>query len=515
MLFNSYPFLFGFFPVVFAGFFLLARKSHAGAAVWLGLASLVFYGWWSPAAVFLLLGSVCANYWFGQQLVPARLSAAGGRSERSRKLLLWLAVGANLALLAFFKYADFLIANLNLVLGEWNAPKLEPLGIPLPIGISFYTFTQIAFLVDCWQGKVLERKFRHYLLFVTYFPHLIAGPVLHHKQMMPQFAQAETYRLHLDKLALGAFIFAIGLAKKLLIADSLAESADVLFGGVPFGVQPKFLMAWLGVLAYAFQIYFDFSGYSDMALGLSLCFGIRLPINFDSPYRATSIIEFWRRWHISLSTFLRDYLYIPLGGNRLGRLRRYLNLMVTMLLGGLWHGASWTFVLWGAAHGAMLAVNHLWSEWFGSGARRGPVARVACWALTFVCVCLAWVLFRADSLDSAGKIYAGMFGLNGFSLPAPLSEKLAGLRSFASLSFDGVWQGLAGPSMLTLLGGLAAALLISVACPPVARIYEQGASFRIGRWPLFDRRVGFAVGLLLAFAVLSIGKLSPFLYFQF
>ena len=226
-------------------------------------------------------------------------------------------------------------------------PQVPEVNLLLPIGISFYTFTQIAFLVDCFKAKVHEPKFRHYLLFVTYFPHLIAGPILHHAQMMPQFKKEEIYRINYGTLSIGIIIFVSGLAKKILIADPLGEFADIFFESIRNGVHPSAVVCWAGTLAYTFQIYFDFSGYSDMAIGISLCFGIYLPINFNSPYKAANIIDFWRRWHISLSIFLRDYLYIPLGGNRFGTFRRYLNLFITMLLGGLWHGASWTFVLWG------------------------------------------------------------------------------------------------------------------------------------------------------------------------
>lgn len=420
MLFNSYEFLFLFFPLVLAGHFLLGPQRALAAARFLGGASLFFYGWWSLSALPLLLASIGFNYLAGLWVTPQT-----GRSDRARLWRLRGALAVNLGLLGLFKYADFFIGNVNTVAGTtWPMPHLL-----LPIGISFYTFTQIAFLVDAWAGKVRERSFSHYLLFVTYFPHLIAGPVLHHAQMMPQFANPASYRLDPGKLVLGLTTFSVGLGKKLLLADPIGQYADLVFRAADHGTTLTALPAWLGALAYAFQIYFDFSGYSDMAIGLSLCLGIRLPINFDSPYQATSLIEFWRRWHISLSTFLRDYLYVPLGGNRHGTARRYLNLALTMLLGGLWHGASWTFVVWGALHGAGLVLNHLWRARCGLQ----PGGRIARWTgavLTFMAVTVAWVVFRAESLAVAGAVYRGMAGLNGwsshpfrgFDLPYPVAE---------------------------------------------------------------------------------------------
>ena len=492
MLFNSAAFIFGFFPAVFVGFFLIGRRSHVIAGVWLALVSLFFYGWWSINAVPLLFGSACCNYLFGKLLTPA-----GKGDDASRKVRLAFAIAANLALLGFFKYADFFIANVNVVLGTMDRGSIRALNIVLPIGISFYTFTQIAFLVDCWQGKVKERNFIHYLLFVTYFPHLIAGPVLHHSQMMPQFAKAEVYRPNYDKIAVGLGIFVIGLSKKLLLADPMGSYADVVFEAARQGAIPPFVTAWFGMLAYTFQIYFDFSGYSDMAIGLSLFFGIHLPINFNSPYKATSIIDFWRRWHISLSNFLRDYLYIPLGGNRFGPLRRYLNLLITMVLGGLWHGANWTFVLWGAAHGVLLTVNHLWRRWIGerwSEGLTGTVVTGVSWLITFVCVCLTWVLFRADNVVTALNIYRGLLG-ERFSLDASQMSvaPVLALGLFIVLILPNA-QDVPAYRSLTRPDDPAAADM-----PPLS----------------FSRAATIALSVLFFVSLLKIGENSPFLYFQF
>jgi alginate O-acetyltransferase complex protein AlgI len=418
MLFNSIPFIVFYLPIVFAAFFLIARISRLLAALWLALASLFFYGWWDARYVTLLLGSVSFNYTMGW-LIAHRAGKPTGR------WILASAVTANLILLGIFKYADFFIGSINAA-ADTNLPLAN---IVLPLGISFFTFTQIAFLVDAYRGIAREYSPVHYLLFVTYFPHLIAGPVLHHKQMMPQFELEQTYRLRGETVVAGLSVFVIGLAKKVVLADSVAGFATPVFAAADQGTQVTFFDAWGGALAYTFQLYFDFSGYSDMAIGLSLLFGIQLPLNFSSPYRAPNIIEFWRRWHMTLSQFLRDYLYIPLGGNRKGPVRRHVNLMITMLLGGLWHGASWTFVFWGGLHGAFLVANHVWRS-LVAGYRRpeaSVVGRGLGVLLTFLCVVVAWVFFRAETFGGALSILQGMSGQAGFVLPDQVAGIL-GLR---------------------------------------------------------------------------------------
>src|SRR5258705_2004276 len=393
MLFNSYAFLFVFLPVTLAGYFLLGKRAR-WAAHWLAVASMVFYAYWDLYALLLLLGSVAANYALSGGLIDQAVP-----KKRKHRILI-LAIALNLFVLGLFKYANFAATNLNHLTLKFGWGEVPILNIVLPLGISFFTFTQIAYLVDCYEGKVRSRNFVNYLLFVTYFPHLIAGPVLHHHEMMPQFDRDRTCRLESANFAVGMSVFAIGLAKKVLIADSLAPYANATFAAN--ADAPTLFMAWGGTLAYTFQLYFDFSGYSDMAIGISMLFGIRLPLNFNSPYKATSIIEFWRRWHMTLSQFLRDYLYIPLGGNRSGPAWRYVNLMMTMLLGGLWHGAAWTFVVWGALHGAYLCINHAWNR-FGPEVAPWlrPAATLAGAVLTFLSVVVAWGFFRADDIDSA------------------------------------------------------------------------------------------------------------------
>ena len=395
MLFNSYEFLFVFLPLTLVGYFAFGRLGVRAAATFLGLASLGFYAWWRVEFLPTLALSILFNYSAGILIDRWRACSFG-------RAMLISAIAANLGALAFYKYAGFLAASANAF-----GAHLQLLDIILPIGISFFTFTQIAFLVDVWRGKAQERHFINYILFVSYFPHLIAGPMLHHAQIMPQFSNPDAYRLKSSNLALGIAIFIIGLVKKVLIADPLSIYASGVFNRLDTGAEPDMITAWCGALAFTLQIYFDFSGYSDMAIGASKMFGIDLPINFNSPYKATSIIDFWRRWHMSLSQFLRDYLYIPLGGNQKGPARRYINLMLTMLLGGLWHGANWTFVVWGGLHGLYLVINHLWRSTLPS-----PPKALA-WMLTTLAVVIAWVFFRASDFDQALIVLRGMAGMNG------------------------------------------------------------------------------------------------------
>lgn len=412
MLFNSYFFIFCFLPVIFFGFYIMGKHSHELASLWVAAASLFFYGWWNVRFVGLLLGSVAFNYAAGYLIGHRGAHQSWWRSIT----LLSVAIAANLVLLAYFKYANFFSENLNYLAGF-----ALPIGeVFLPLGISFFTFTQIAFLVDTYQGKVKEYNFVHYTMFVTYFPHLIAGPVLHHGEMMPQFGKRNVCHFNWDNVTVGLTIFVLGLAKKVLIADSAADFSSPVFDSVKAGGQPALIEAWIGALAYTLQLYFDFSAYSDMAIGLSLMFNVRLPMNFNSPYKATSIIEFWRRWHMTLSRFLRDYLYIPLGGNRNGRVRRHFNLMTTMLLGGLWHGAGWTFIIWGGLHGFYLIINHAWRRLrlYMGWNDGGRLTRLGAGSLTFLAVVVGWVFFRSENFSTAMNMLHGMAGINGMSLPA-------------------------------------------------------------------------------------------------
>lgn len=517
MLFNSHIFLFLYLPLTAIVFFRLGAYSHRLAAAWLAAASLFFYGYWNPAYVGLLLGSIFFNYGIGFAL--ARESDAG--NARRKNLILALGVGADLTLLGYYKYANFFLDTANRLLeAGWGMQD-----ILLPLGISFFTFTQIAFLVDAWSGKAREFNFIHYLLFVTYFPHLIAGPVLHHKEMMPQFARPETYRVSWENMAVGmTFLFA-GMFKKVVIADSLALHATPVFAAAEAGQALSFFEAWKGTVAYTLQLYFDFSGYSDMAIGLSRMFGVKLPLNFNSPYQAVNIVEFWRRWHMTLSRFLRDYLYIPLGGNRKGPARRHVNLLATMLLGGLWHGAGWTFVVWGGLHGLYLVINHAWQRvWtrpIGTWWSR-TIAR----SITLLAVMIAWVFFRAESFEGALHMLQAMA-----NLPSALQGRIGPLEDLLSmlgLGFSGgylVTQHYVDLAWLVFWVGFL--WLLPNTQQWMARfqpsINVPDADLEPPAFPRFWKRLQWrptpawalvSVGLAMA-SILSMSRISEFLYFQF
>lgn len=434
MLFNSYIFVFLFLPFTLFVFFNLGRQRYYHAAiVWLTATSLFFYGWWNSNYLFLILISILFNYTVG-----SFLSGNVSTALISAKALFVLGIVFNLALLGYFKYTIFFVNNLNYLTGT----HIQIEKIVLPLGISFFTFQQIAYLADAYKGETGKYRFLHYCLFVSFFPQLIAGPIVHHKEIMPQFSREDIYHLNYEHLAVGLTIFSIGLFKKVMIADTAAVYATPVFNAAASGSPLFFADAWRGALAYTFQLYFDFSGYSDMAVGLGRMMGITLPVNFNSPYKAINIIDFWRRWHITLSHFLRDYLYIPLGGNRKGGLRRYINLMITMFLGGLWHGAGWTFVIWGILHGVYLVINNLWISlrhlWIKGNKKSGWAKLFLSRILTFLAVVVAWVFFRAENVEVAIELLRAMTGANGLfpeSYSKELTAACAGLSEI-SLSFN-------------------------------------------------------------------------------
>lgn len=515
MLFNSYEFLLFYFPLTCAVFFLLCARHWArAAAAWLALMSVVFYGYWSPAYVALLLGSICFNFLAGR-LILHRVAIVGRPTARH---LLIGAVSANLFTLCYFKYMNFFVDTLRAAGGI----DLQVATVVLPIGISFFTFTQIAFLVDTFQGKVREARFVPYLLFVTYFPHLVAGPVLHHAEMMPQFARADTFRFRLDKVVSGVSLLAIGLFKKVILADGIQPFVAPAFDGPNMQVLTG-LEAWGGVLAYSLQLYFDFSAYSDMAIGLSRVFNVELPLNFNSPYKARNISDFWRRWHMTLSRFLRDYLYVPLGGNRFGLARRYVNLALTMLLGGLWHGAGWTFVIWGGLHGAYLVFHHAWQAAVGRTAigLRWANARWASAAgvlLTFIAVTVAWTFFRATSFEAATRMLVAMSGFNGWALPmewkatleASFGQPASVFRFDALNAFAGVRQVLWIVALLCMAWFCPNSQQIMLALEGrYARFAKVGAVFG---WSV----LGALIAVIALLAVISASHgVSEFIYFNF
>lgn len=493
MLFNSHLFIFVYLPLVWIGYQWLNRSTGHLALAWLALSSLVFYGWWNPANLPIIVGSMAANFIIGRWLA---MTPASLRGRRRTGLVGGLA--SNLLLLGYFKYTNFALDNLTGIL-DWS---FHIDAIVLPIGISFFTFQQIAFLVDSYRHGEQERNVVRYSLFIMFFPQLIAGPIVHHREMMPQFGRQRRETVMSD-LAVGATTFAIGLFKKVVIADTVALGSTPIFDAAAMGVEPGLLTAWGAALCYSAQIYFDFSAYSDMAIGLGRIFGIRLPVNFASPYKARSIIDFWRRWHITLSRFLRDYLYIPLGGNRRSHLRRYVNVLITMLLGGFWHGAGWTFLLWGALHGALLALGLLWRE-IGPNSRPGfgVLAPVA----TFVCVVIAWVPFRAADLGTVGVMYEAMLGLNGVTVADGSTGRLAAYIALPiALSIAWFlpntqeWMRRADP---TLPSDGYPSTVIDPLAPGVLT------------WTPTARNAVVAA-LLFAVCVLKLNDVSEFIYFQF
>lgn len=467
MLFNSYLFLFLFWPLAWWLAVTVRRRwgtAEAGLAIL--ASSWLFYGWWSPSpdtpvGVFLLLlvGSTVVNWWLGALL-----------SRHPSKALLALGVGFDLGLLGVFKYAGFAAETLAALGVSLDLPP-----IVLPIGISFFTFQQIAYLVDCQRDRTHEPNFVPYAAFVSFFPQLIAGPIVHAKELIPQLKSKQLLRADTAMLVLGLTTFVIGLAKKVLIADDLSGMVQGIFDLETVPTAPDM---WSALVAYALQLYFDFSGYADMAIGIALTFNVRLPENFNSPYKATSVIEFWRRWHMTLSAFLRDYLYFPLGGGRCSPGRRTANLMITMLLGGLWHGAGWTFVLWGGLHGLYLVLNHLW--------RRLGIAlpRAVGWAATFFFVVVAWLPFRAVDFERLKVLAASLCGANGYAFDSsPFSIDGSDLRLI----------------VLCLLGAL----------------FLPNRNEMVERMP---RRDWVHAALFAAVAIaclLALADPSPFLYFQF
>jgi D-alanyl-lipoteichoic acid acyltransferase DltB (MBOAT superfamily) len=514
MLFNSHLFIFVFLPCVLIGYFALSsRRGPRWGTGWLVVASLLFYGYWNPVYIFLLTGSVVVNFVIGSLLSQEK--------HRSRG---WLTLGIvlNLGCLGYFKYTHFILNNLH-SLADFS---LDVGSIALPLAISFFTFQQITYLVDIYRGEVKNGKFSDYCLFVTFFPQLIAGPIVHHREMMPQFLDRSNSTLDYGNVATGLSLFAMGLFKKVVIADGVAEYANPVFALAHEGFAVTFLDAWLGAFAFTFQIYFDFSGYSDMALGLARMFNIRLPVNFDSPYQARSITDFWRRWHMTLTRFLRDYIYIPLGGNRRGESRRYGNVMTTMLLCGLWHGASWNFVIWGGLNGFYLVVNRAWQRVCGAFSGKNPLVLLVhkgAWVITLAGVILGWVLFRAETLDGAWQIYRGMFGLNGVSLPHKWIELLhtaPGLESFLAqggITFHGIAIVDHTAAYLYLLG----ILVLVKQCPnslvllnvlePKNRLEEKF------RWAFFRPSYQWIVVtvVLLFVSISALYKVNEFIYFQF
>ena len=520
MLFNDPFFLFCFLPAVGCIYAVVGRLGGARTVLsFLVFTSAVFYGWWNPIYLPLLGGLAVFNYGLARRIMTER--------ERQRapwvRSLLTIGIAGDLLVLAYFKYTDFFIDTANSLIGE----PIPLQHIVLPLGISFFTFQKIAYLVDASRGEVEDHDFLEYCFFVMFFPQLIAGPIVHHREIFSQIHRPHAFYRHLGHLSIGLTILMIGLFKKVVIADRLAPVVSEVFGAASVGQPLDVLFAWRGAVAYSLQLYFDFSGYSDMAIGAARLFGIRLPVNFNSPYQSTCIIEFWQRWHMTLSRFLRDYLYIPLGGNRKGKRRRYVNLMLTMTIGGLWHGAAWTFVLWGFLHGIYLVTNHIWrlvwvpiDRWWSRA-----VARL----VTLIAVVIAFVVFRAPDLPTAMRMYYGMVGLPqsiafepSFTSMQRLAANLGGVADPSELARTVLWVvlGLAvlwlTPNTQQLMARFGPAF--GYGRPNLAR--QPPVLARIGPLqPLLCWRptvVGAAIiGILAGLACLTLQRVSEFIYFSF
>jgi alginate O-acetyltransferase complex protein AlgI len=536
MLFNSYPFLLLFLPLALAGYYLLGALRPALAGAWLCLVSLLFYGWWNPQFVLLLVASMTCNFLLGLGLLALE--------DRPRRQAWLLAVGvaANLGLLFYYKYMIALLETLSgigLLHGPFDA-------LILPLGISFFTFTQLGYLLDCRAGVVRERSLQSYVLFVTFFPHLIAGPILHHKEMMPQFAERATYRLRAENLSVGGMLFVIGLAKKVLLADSIAPWAE---SGFDAPGQQLFLAAWGTALAYALQLYFDFSGYSDMAMGLAKMFGVRFPLNFNSPYKAGGIIEFWQRFHMTLTRYLTAYLYnpialaitrrraargLPVGRRANATLGGYASMtllptVLTMALAGIWHGAGLQFLIFGVLHGLYLSVNHAWRQFrlnreraLGRKMPVGPLAHAASVLLTFLCVVVALLFFRAHSTDGALALIAGMLGLRGMDdLSAPLYPLAALWHGGTAASALELWRMFAQRWGQALM--IAVLLAVVWWAPNANQIMNrytpalEGPDDVAPRWLRWRPSPAWTLVLaaLLFYCLLNLHKTARFLYFQF
>ncbi len=501
MLFHSLEFIFLFLPVTLAGFYWSRSSLGQSATIfWLILASGCFYAWWDPLYLALLFVSLLMNYGLGTLV---------GKPSVSRNLRKWILRGGivfNLGVLGYFKYANFLFDNINALFA--SGFHLEK--IILPLGISFFTFQKIAFLVDMYHDEREQYPFADYVLFVLFFPQLIAGPIVHHKEIIPQIAsETRKQEFQWENLVVGIAIFSIGAFKKVQLADRLIPFSSPAFTAATQGKHLSLIEAWVDVSAYTLQIYFDFSGYSDMAIGLGKMFGIRLPVNFNSPYKAENIIDFWRRWHITLSRFLRDYLYIPLGGNRHGKFRRYQNLIITMALGGLWHGASWNFLIWGLLHGSYLAVNHGWRTLTERlPTVNGPaktVLRLSACALTLAAVMVGWVFFRAETFHGALSVLKSMSSPHAWAAPHALETNLPRafrhIVCFAAIVF-------LMPNTQEWMASFNPALQDSS--------QPRNWSLKIPAWkPTWVTAV--SLGILMAMALLYrvVGSTSEFLYFQF
>ena len=489
MLFNSYIFIFLFLPLALLGYFLLNhRKQFRAANAFLILMSLWFYGYFNPRYLLILCLSILCNY------ALSRGMARAGR-KGLRRFLLILGILGNLGTIFFFKYYDFFITTVNSVFSR----NFNLRHILLPLGISFFTFQQISYLVDSYRGETAGYRFLDYALFVSFFPQLVAGPIVLHSEMIPQLQDAEKRRFCWNNLGHGMFLFAVGLSKKVLLADVLGKAVDWGFGGLDTLYAMSAVDAILVSLCYSFQLYFDFSGYCDMAMGIARMFNLQLPQNFNSPYKALSPMDFWARWHMSLTRFLRNYIYIPLGGSRKGKFRTYANVMIVFLISGLWHGANWTFVLWGGLHGAANCLNRAGKAVWD---RLHTVTR---WILTFSLTNLLWVIFRADSVEHAVRFIVHMVRMDETWISKAL------LRQFDLVEFSFLEEFI--PPLASLAGKITGLHMSLLLLGSLFLVLNGKNSSELAEGLTLRR--GIATVLLLTWSVLSLSGLHTFLYFNF
>jgi D-alanyl-lipoteichoic acid acyltransferase DltB (MBOAT superfamily) len=538
VLFSSFTFAYGFLPVALLGFFAASHVYRPAARVWLVAASIVFYGWWDPAFVPVLVVSVGFNY------AASLLIAAVERRPILQSWVLGLAITGDLAALAYYKYLSAVIGFAALHFGLAITPPV----IVLPLGISFFSFTQIGYLIDCKQGVAKERGFMNYLLFVTFFPHLIAGPILHHQEIMPQFADRSTYRFSAENFSVGLVIFAMGMLKKCLFADLTSAGVTESFAA------PEHLTlfaAWNAVLRYSLQLYFDFSGYSDMAIGLARMFNVRFPLNFNSPYKATSVIDYWQRWHMTLTRYLTGYIYNPLAlwvtRRRLARRKPmprggrmtvggFASMVVfptfiTMVLAGIWHGAGLQFLVFGLLHFVYLSVNHVWRMSRPRGRDATPERALTTAGnvlLTYLCVLVASVFFRAPSVGQAVTMLGGLIGLHGGGPPLAVPTELATLAGSWGTML--VQHGIIAPMWhvyawrldrgIVWIGGLYLIVWLMPNTQQIMRLYEPALGrilpgpFPALCWRL-NLRWALVSGSAVALAAMAVGGTQEFLYFQF
>jgi len=522
MLFNSFSFVLLFLPTVLMVFFTLNKYKLCQLSIyWLILASLFFYGFWNPKYLILISISILVNYSLGNTLTE-------NLPKIWKKIFLFIGITFNLGLIIYFKYTDFFITTTNSLIGtSYNLQH-----IILPLAISFFTFQQISYLVDVYHSPNYRINFSLYALFVLFFPQLIAGPIVQHQDIIPQFKKVKFFLFSHKNLSIGLAIFFLGLFKKVVIADQCALYATPIFDLSEIDGQLTFAEGWFAAISYSFQLYFDFSGYSDMAIGIGKMFNLNLPINFNSPYKSNNIIDFWKRWHITLSSFLKLYLYIPLGGNRKGEFRKYVNILITMLLGGLWHGASLSYLIWGGLHGMMIVINHIWHYFINTICKKSKkstsiLSMLSSRGLTFLSITSAWVIFRAETLEGAKNIYKAMFGFNGISLTKNLEFYINPITSnlgIHTINYDGLFQNVSYNYKQGFTFMVAVSFLAFLS-PNILQIFnKQIIGLNAYTQNTKDKKlIAFSpnhftlvtISLVAILSMLHISRASEFLYFQF